>query len=193
MRGWETSGVWLTRNGRKYTGVDVSEEGVSLAQSIGLDARAIEDAASLPFDSATFDVVLCIEVLEHLFTPHLAAKECARVLRPGGILLATTPNVAYWRRRLDMVLFGRWHPDGDHLSVEQPWRDPHIRFFNPGALRQMCTTPASSPFVSADTRALYSAIFLESGAFPARAAFSVPSGRVDHSISVRKALTRHCE
>jgi 2-polyprenyl-3-methyl-5-hydroxy-6-metoxy-1,4-benzoquinol methylase len=132
-----TSGVWLTRNGRKYTGVDVSEEGVGLARSIGLDARTIEDAASLPFDSGTFDVVICIEVLEHLFTPHLAAKECARVVKPSGILLATTPNVAYWRRRLDMALFGRWHPDGDHLSVEQPWRDPHIRFFNPGALRRM--------------------------------------------------------
>lgn len=39
---------------------------------------------------ASFDVVLCTEVLEHLHSPHLAIAEFARVLRPGGLLLLTT-------------------------------------------------------------------------------------------------------
>jgi hypothetical protein len=47
------------------------------------------------------------------------------------------PNVAYWRRRVDLALFGRWHPYGDDQSVQAPWRDPHIRFFNRGAMARM--------------------------------------------------------
>ena len=50
-----------------------------------------------------FTVVVCFEVLEHLFAPHLAVAEMHRVLEPGGVLIATVPNVAYWRRRLDFL------------------------------------------------------------------------------------------
>ena len=59
------------------------------------------------------------------------------MLRPGGRLIATVPNVAYWRWRFDLGVHGRWNPFGDDLSLEQPWRDPHIRFFNPESLRRM--------------------------------------------------------
>lgn len=30
---------------------------------------------------------------------------------------------------MDLTIFGRWNPRGDHLSASQPWRDAHIRFF----------------------------------------------------------------
>jgi SAM-dependent methyltransferase len=75
-------------------------------------------------------------VLEHLVRPDHAAAEILRVLAPGGVLVATVPNAVFWRRRLDAVV-GRWHPLGDELSVEQPWRDPHLRFFTPRALATM--------------------------------------------------------
>jgi len=39
---------------------------------------------------ASFDVILCSEVLEHLHSPHLAVAEFRRILRPGGLLLLTT-------------------------------------------------------------------------------------------------------
>jgi SAM-dependent methyltransferase len=132
-----TAGPWLLQRGCRYVGVDVSETAVQRAAGLGLDARLVDDASSLPFDDASFDAALAVEVLEHLFAPHLAAGEILRVLRPGGVLIVTVPNVAYWRRRLDLAVFGRWNPFGDDLSVEQPWRDPHIRFFNPWSLRRM--------------------------------------------------------
>lgn len=132
-----TAGVWLRDHGCEYIGVDVSTNAVGDAQSLGLDARVIEDAAALPFSAGTFDVVVCIEVLEHLFQSQLVASEILRVLKPGGVLIATVPNVAYWRRRVELGLLGKWNPMGDDLAVEQPWRDPHIRFFNRGALRRL--------------------------------------------------------
>jgi hypothetical protein len=79
-----------------------------------------------------------VEVLEHLFAPHLAVHAALRVLTPGGIFLATVPNIAYCRSRVDLA-FGRWNPLGDDLSAEQPWRDPHIRFFTPAVLRRTLT------------------------------------------------------
>lgn len=50
-----------------------------------------------PYDDETFDMVVCCEMLEHLATDpsHLLA-ECHRVLKSGGLLFLTTPNVASW-------------------------------------------------------------------------------------------------
>ena len=123
-----TAGVWLRDNGAAYIGVDVAQHAVDLARERGLDARKIDDAGTLPFETEEFDVAVCIEVLEHLFAPEAAAAEICRVLRPSGLLIATVPNLAFWRRRVDL-LFGRWNPAGDDLDAAKPWRSPHVRFF----------------------------------------------------------------
>jgi SAM-dependent methyltransferase len=124
-----TVGRWSVGRCAEYIGVDVSNHAVKGARELGLDARVIEDASSLPFDDSTFDVVVCLEVLEHLFQPHLAAREMLRVLRPSGVLIATVPNLIHWRHRLLFFVRGGWDPSGDSLSLQEPWRDPHIRFF----------------------------------------------------------------
>ena len=131
------AGVWVRDRGATYVGVDISPEATAQAAAIGLDARVIDDASRLPFGDGAFDSVVCLEVLEHLFEPQHALREIRRVLKPGGALILTVPNVAYWRRRVDMFCFGRWNPLGDDRSVDQPWRDPHIRFFTLGALRRL--------------------------------------------------------
>ena len=133
-----TAGVWLRARECSYVGVDVSNPAVEQAREVGLDARLIEDAGDLPFPDGSFDGAICVEVLEHLFSPQHAAAEVLRVLRPGGAVFLTVPNVAYWRRRAELAV-GRWNPLGDDLSVAEPWRDPHVRFFTPSTLARMLT------------------------------------------------------
>ncbi|MEA2426686.1 MAG: hypothetical protein QOF37_314 [Thermoleophilaceae bacterium] len=139
----------LARSAGSYVGVDVSSTAVDAAGRAGLDARVIDDASKLPFPDASFDLVTCIEVLEHLFAPEAAVAEIRRVLRPGGRLVTSAPNVAYWRLRASLAL-GVWNPLGDEQSVERPWRDPHIRFFTPATLERMLR---SAGFSSVETGA----------------------------------------
>lgn len=49
------------------------------------------DAQELPLESNTFDCVICSEVIEHIGQPHLALTEIFRVLKPGGLLLLSSP------------------------------------------------------------------------------------------------------
>jgi methionine biosynthesis protein MetW len=126
----------LREHAIKYVGVDVSATAVACARRNNLDAQKIEDAADLPFNDASFDAAFCLEVFEHLPDPLEVAAEIARILRGGGVLIASVPNVVFWRRRLD-ALCGRWNPEGDDLSISEPWRDPHLRFFTSTALRRM--------------------------------------------------------
>jgi SAM-dependent methyltransferase len=57
--------------------------------SVGLVRANLE---SLPLPDASFDLVLCTQVIEHLLDPALGLRELARVLAPGGRLVITTDN-----------------------------------------------------------------------------------------------------
>jgi SAM-dependent methyltransferase len=59
----------------RYVGVDYDSPAADL----------LADAHAIPFRASTFDVVISYAVFEHLYHPHLAATEVARVLRSGGV------------------------------------------------------------------------------------------------------------
>lgn len=131
------AGKWLSQRANRYTGFDVSGGAVALARQSGLHAHIVDDASTLPLEDASADFAVCSEVLEHLLFPLDAVVEALRVLRPGGTLVVTVPNIAVWRNRLDFALLGRWNPGGDDQGATAPWRDPHVRFFTPRTLRAM--------------------------------------------------------
>lgn len=62
---------------------------------------------SFPFEDASFDYVLCQAGIEHIQSPLTLTRECGRVLRTGGKLMLTTPNVLYMSARLAYFLVGQ--------------------------------------------------------------------------------------
>jgi SAM-dependent methyltransferase len=72
---------------------------------------------ALPVDDASFDVVLCLQVLEHVPDPAAAVRELRRVVRPGGRVLASTHGVYPYHPNPDDLW--RW----THSGLERLFRD----------------------------------------------------------------------
>ncbi len=79
---------------------------------------------SAPFAPDSFDLIIFMEVLEHLQDPLGYLHAAYRLLRPGGMLYLTTPNYQGLSRSL---LGHRWHVIGDE----------HLNYFNPSSLKLM--------------------------------------------------------
>jgi len=88
----------LTTAGFRVAGCDISPQMLRHARDRGGCAgwvRLDPDWHRLPFASASFDVVVAASVLEYTAEPAAVLRECARVLRPGGIALYTVPNLRH--------------------------------------------------------------------------------------------------
>jgi len=72
-------------------GTDRSSEALRFCQARGISGLVRATAEELPVASRSVDVVLALDLLEHIQDDAAAAGELARVLRPGGVLLVTVP------------------------------------------------------------------------------------------------------
>lgn len=70
------------------------------------DYRYVDMAAPLPFRDGEFDAVVCLEGVEHLVNPVGLIAELARVTRPGGGIVISTPNVMNFYSRLQFLFTG---------------------------------------------------------------------------------------
>lgn len=72
----------------------------------GVDIQRGNLDAELPFSDQSFDYVTCLEGLEHIENPQQAMREFARVLKPGGHLIVSVPNILNIEERLKWLLYG---------------------------------------------------------------------------------------
>ena len=115
---------------REVVGADASRLALQRARRRlpGAELLHIEPDAELPLPDASFDLVLCVDTLEHVRDVQLLLSEARRVLRPGGRLALTTP--AHGRRTgLDVLLRG-FERRFDPLS-------PHLRFLTRRSLPRL--------------------------------------------------------
>lgn len=84
----------LCTHGVRYAGVEIDHEACQQAQRRVGNPDLIKqaDAHELPFAAKLFDVVVCLEVLEHLHDYRRALSEIHRVLKPSGKLIASIPH-----------------------------------------------------------------------------------------------------
>lgn len=119
---------WLKQTGRCRVGVglEMMESAAAIArervdQVIVGDANLLVDSA---LEAASFDVVLCLDVLEHLVDPWAFVAKLPRLLKPGGLVIASLPNVRHLRVVLPLLLAGRWRYESSGLLDRT-----HLRFF----------------------------------------------------------------
>ncbi len=131
----------MTRLGFTVTGVDASDRNVGVARvhagrsGLAIDYRASTAEALIEAGEAPFDVVLNMEVIEHVADPKAYLADCARLLAPGGLMIVATLNRTL--KSLALAKIGAeyvlgWLPRGAH-----DWR----KFLTPDELTAMAQGP----------------------------------------------------
>ena len=88
----------MARAGAKVTGIDLSDKALAVARlhqlesGVDVDYRLIAAEALAVEAPASFDVVTCMELLEHVPAPASTVAACAKLVKPGGLTVFSTIN-----------------------------------------------------------------------------------------------------
>lgn len=113
----------MTRLGFQVTAVDASERNIGTAsahaaeQGLSIDYRATTAEDLLAAGEKSFDVILNMEVIEHVADPGEYLRNCARLLAPGGLMIVATLNrtlKAFALAKVGAEYVLRWVPAGTH-------------------------------------------------------------------------------
>ena len=119
-------------------GIEPNADRAAAAQSNGFDVRCIFLTEATAVSLGTFDVIVFADVLEHLFDPGDLLVIARSMLRPGGFVLASIPNVGHWTIRRS-VLRGRFDYAPFGLMDAT-----HIRWFTAASVQRLFTAAGYS-------------------------------------------------
>ncbi len=113
-------------------GVDISSTAIRQAKKT-LHAAQVMDVEKdpLPFAGQLFEVIVFCDILEHLWQPEKVLQSFQHYLKPGGIMVASIPNVANISIRLKLLL-GRWDYQPSGILDEG-----HVRFYTRRTMRSL--------------------------------------------------------
>jgi len=118
----------ISAMGFRVTGIDTSDEGIRFCRRTHPEASFLVASADNPKLAETlgrtFDAIVATEVIEHLYSPETFLRNCTALLRPGGLLILSTPYHGYLKNLL-LALLNRFDR---HF---QPFREGgHIKFWS---------------------------------------------------------------
>ena len=124
--------IELARLGFEISAVDMIDELLPDARA-ALDGRfrVADMTRPLPWPDASFDLILCVEGIEHLEDAFAFLREMRRLIKPGGILIVTTPNILSLRSRMRFFASGFYNQDPRPLdeSARHPLHHIGLRTF----------------------------------------------------------------
>lgn len=114
-------------------GIDNSKSELRRAEARGFITKQVNfDSEKFPFMDSFFDVVTCLDVIEHVKNPKFLLGEIHRVLRPDGKLIISTPNIRFWDHIFKLIFKGRFPKTSEDLKL---YDGGHIHFFTFSDLR----------------------------------------------------------
>jgi len=118
---------FLKRKVAKLYGIDKSKEDLKKARKRGVIPRYIDlDKEKIPFRNSFFDVVTCLDVIEHIKDPVSLIREINRVLRRNGTLILSAPNIRFSDHLLKLIIEGRFPKTSEDKTA---WDGGHIHYF----------------------------------------------------------------
>lgn len=132
--------AWLRTSGRtEHTvGVEISSAAAESARSQVDEIHCLDfEKSGFSVAQAKFDVILCLDVLEHMVDPWRVVDQLVTDhLAPGGALVISLPNVRHYSVVLPLLLLGRWDYEAAGLLDRT-----HLRFFTRRTALAMVTHP----------------------------------------------------
>ena len=112
--------------GWKVRGIDISEDAITIAQEdlMGkVRATTLEESS---FPNNHFDLITLWDTLEHVPDPVQTISQCYRILKPGGCLILTVPNISSWPAK---IMGTNW----------MGYKDEHLFYFTRRSLKILLT------------------------------------------------------
>lgn len=120
--------AFLAASGHTVIGVDLSQVAIDKFREKGFEGFVCDlESQNLPDFEASFDLVFASEIIEHIADTAMFLDRLARLLKPNGQLLLSTPNSAFWAYRL-LGLMGYTASEYQHPG--------HVRFFSKRSLQR---------------------------------------------------------
>lgn len=127
----------MAKQGAQVTGIDLAPQSIEIAKlhlyesNLSIDYQCIEIEAFASLNSEQYDVITCMEMLEHVPNPELIIKHCYSILKPGGYAFFSTLNrniASYALGVIAAEYILKLVPRGTH---------EYKKFIKPSELRQM--------------------------------------------------------